>query len=148
MSLCQCGSIPGPQHIDTASRAIDVFTATNVEPDRPSTMVMFLHADGSGGHLVSVTDTAEPDDVIGVVEALSQTRLEFADSMVVASVRPPGRDYDEPLLGDGPMLADDHRRWLEITDIAEHRGIELIDWFVFSRTVACPRAVMGEPSRW
>ena len=57
---------------------------------------------------------------------------------VVAAVRP---GYDA-LPGDGD-------RWLELCEIAETHGCELVEWFILSDDVAwCPRDLLAEPPRW
>ena len=35
-----------------------------------------------------------------------------------------------------------------MSDIAEHVGVELLEWFVFGNAVTCPRDRLGEPPRW
>ena len=59
-------------------------------------------------------------------------------AMIVASVRPAHHDPD----------ASDIDRWLEMSDLTEQAGIELLEWFVISEGVSCPRDLLGEPPRW
>ena len=47
-----------------------------------------------------------------------------------------------------PTTATDVDRWLEMSDIAEQAGVELIEWFVIGGDVTCPRDRLGEPPRW
>jgi hypothetical protein len=35
-----------------------------------------------------------------------------------------------------------------MSDIAEQAGVELLEWFVISGDVTCPRDQLGEPPRW
>ena len=53
-----------------------------------------------------------------------------------------------PEPSDESTVATDVDRWLEMSDIAEQVGVELIEWFVIGGDVTCPRDQLGEPPRW
>ena len=45
--------------------------------------------------------------------------------------------------------AGDVDRWLEISDLAEDHGVDLLEWYVIGPDGAsCPRDRLGEPPRW
>ncbi len=46
------------------------------------------------------------------------------------------------------LVAGDVDRWLELSDLAEQAGVELLEWFVIGDAITCPRDLLGEPPRW
>ncbi|MGH9137953.1 MAG: hypothetical protein ACRD0G_13055 [Acidimicrobiales bacterium] len=131
---------PIPRLVDSADTALAVITTAIHRPQRPEVIALILDADYAGHTAVVVDETESPDAVIEVVELLAESAAEAdrPSCFVLASVRP---DYG-PLPGD----AD---RWLEISELAESRGCEVVEWFVISGDVAwCPRDLLAEPPRW
>ena len=123
--------------------AIALLNASIDRPPRPETILLLLDDDRRGVSIVTVTGTDEPDQVVGVIEhvleavaATDSVAVEIG-SMVVATVRPGGGL--EP--GDGD-------RWFEMCDLSDDHGIELVEWFVFGRSLSCPRDQVGAPPRW
>lgn len=114
-------------------------------PLRFETIVVLLDDERRGLALVVVTDTTCPDDVLEAVECLTRptTHASRAGAIVVGSVRPGPhtRDHD-------PDIERDVERWLELSEIAEGHGVELLEWFVIGSEVRCPRDDLGEAPRW
>lgn len=127
-------------------------------PLRHETIVALLDDERRGIALVVVTDTTCPDDVLESVECLTRptTHAGRAGAIVVGSVRPapPGRsdvdrDTDRDVDRDVDRDTDrDVERWLELSEIAEGHGVELLEWFVIGSEVRCPRDDLGEAPRW
>lgn len=130
--------------IDPISDADTAFITISMAVHRPlrhETVIAVLDDARRGLGIVVVSGTRPPGAVVEVVEALLDPAAHGgrAAAMVVASVRPV----------DGAGLdADDIDRWLEMSDLAEQAGIELLEWFVISDRVSCPRDLLGEPPRW
>ena len=115
-----------PSTVDSADAALAVITTAMNHPPRPQVIVLVLDADLRGHAVVIVDGTDSPDAVIDVLEVLAEGAAEASHpaSLVVAAVRP---GYDA-LPGDGD-------RWLELCEIAETHGCELLEWFVLSDDV-------------
>ena len=129
-----------PTVVDSADAALAVITTSMHHPLQPQVIVLVLDADLRGHAVVIVDGAQSPDAVIEVVELVAEGAAESAHpaTLVVAAVRPE--------LGALPGDAD---RWLELCEITETHGCELLDWFVFSDDVAwCPRDLLAEPPRW
>lgn len=139
----ELGDAPGgevPRIVDSADAALAVITTAMSYPPRPQVIVLVLDPDLRGHAVVIVDGTDSPDAVIDVLEVLAEGAAEATHpaSLVVAAARP---GYDA-LPGDGD-------RWLELCDIAENHGCELLEWFVLTDGVAwCPRDLLAEPPRW
>jgi hypothetical protein len=129
-----------PTVVDSADAALTVIAASIQLPQQPQVIVLVLDPDLGGNAVVVVDGTDSPDAVIDVFELLTEGAIEADHSatFVVATVRP---GYDE--------LPGDADRWLELSEIAEEHGCELLEWFVLSDDVAwCPRDLLAEPPRW
>ena len=144
--FCSWRRVPraGVDPIDSASSAMSVLSLAVHRPLTPETIVLLLDDERRGVSIVVVDGTDDPNAVVLVVECLAEAVAEAtpATSLVVASVRP----------GDG-VLDDDPDRWLEASDVAAQRGVELVEWFVFDGDddalgVHCPRDDLGERPRW
>ncbi len=124
--------------------ALVTIAAALHRPLRAETVVVLLDDDRRGIALVVVTDTKRPDDVLEVVECLTRPAAHAgrAGAVVVGTVRP----------GAGPEPCEpadrDVERWLELSEIAEGHGVELLEWFVIGADVCCPRDDLGEAPRW
>ena len=137
--------------------ALAIIALSIQRPLRPETIVVVLDHEHCGIGIVVVTGTAQPDDVIGVIECLAAaaTYDGRAGGLIVASVRPPdARAYPAaagPQDGEGAdaRLAErDLDRWLEMSDLAEQAGFELFEWYVIGADIERPRDRLGEPPRW
>jgi hypothetical protein len=129
-----------PTIVDSPDAALAVITAAMHQPLQPQVIVLVLDSDLRGHAVVIVDGTPSPDAVIEVVELVAEGAAESADpaAIVVAAIR--------PTYGALPGDAD---RWLELCEITETHGCELLEWFVFSDDVAwCPRDLLAEPPRW
>jgi hypothetical protein len=109
-------------------------------PLRDETVVALLDDARRGIALVVVSGTHEGDSVVEVVDCLLNLSRhgDRVGSLIVASVRPDHDHTDER----------DVDRWLEMSDLADQFGIELLEWFVIADEVSCPRDQLGEPPRW
>jgi len=129
-----------PQVIDTAEAALEVIYFAADCPAQPQVIALLLDSDLRGRTIVVVDGTVAPDSAIGVMEMLGEAAAAAGSdqSLVLASVRP----------GVGP-LPGDVDRWLELNELADTFGCELLEWFVVSDEVAwCPRDFLVEPPRW
>jgi hypothetical protein len=132
----------GVDRISCPDTALTMLLLATHRPIRPETIVILLDDQRRGLAVAVVTDTRRPDDVVEVVECLGRPAAHGGrvGAMIVASVRP-GELDDE-------VAAGDVDRWLEISDLAEQAGVELLEWFVIGEEVTCPRDRLGEPPRW
>lgn len=107
------------------------------------TIVALLGPDFRPFAVATVTNTAAPDAVIDIVERFAAPPAHDgrAHAMVVASRYTTDVDRDT----DAGRLVD---RWFEISDLAELAGVELLEWFVITDSIVCPRDLVGEPPRW
>jgi hypothetical protein len=132
----------GVDRISCPDTALSMLSLAIHRPIRPETIVILLDDQRRGVAVAVVTDTRRPDDVIEVVECLGRPTAHGGRvaAMIVASVRP-GPPDDE-------LASGDVDRWLEISDLADQAGVELLEWFVIGDDVTCPRDRLGEPPRW
>jgi hypothetical protein len=137
----------GVDTISCAETALLMLAMAIQQPLRAETIAVLLDDQRRGIAVAVVSGTHQPDDVLEVVECFtrSATHGGRVGSIIVASVRP---DPGDPDLGDEVTTATDVDRWLEMSDIAEQAGVELLEWFVISGEVTCPRDQLGEPPRW
>lgn len=108
-------------------------------PPRGETLVILLDAERRGLSIVHVSDTREPEDVYDVTEfvvGLAAREPEVA-GVILASVRPAGTDD-----------VGDVERWLDLDERFTLAGLEVVEWYVYGRSVSLPRVLLGEPSRW
>ena len=129
----------GIDRIDHPDIALATIAMAISRPHRSETILLLLDEARSGRAIVVVSGTTEPDQVIEVVECVTQGEgCEHIGAIVIASARPDGDD-------EHPGDVD---RWLEMSEIASLAGIELLEWFVIGRTISCPRDRLGETPRW
>jgi hypothetical protein len=136
------GRLPraGIDPIDDADTAFITISMAVDRPLRHETIVVLLDDARCGLGVVVVSNTRDLDAVVEVVECLLDPGAHGGrvGAMIVASVRP---GHVRPHDGDID-------RWLEISDLSEQAGVELVEWFVIGETVSCPRDLLGEPPRW
>jgi len=140
----------GLDPIRTAPAALHIVSMAVHRPLRPETVAVMLDDARRGFALVVVSGTHQPDDVVEVVEYLTDPSVhgDRLGAMIVAAVRPPEVDR---AVDPSDRRAHEHAdidRWLEMSDLAEQAGVELVEWFVIGRDVSCPRDRLGEPPRW
>lgn len=130
----------GIDPIGTADAAFLTVSMAVQRPLRHETIVVLLDDARRGLALAVVSDTTRPDDVIEVVECIAGPAAQGGRvaAIVVATVRPAGTD----------LVTGDIDRWLEMSDLTEQMGVELLEWFVIGSEVSCPRDRLGEPPRW
>ena len=132
----------GVDTISCADTALLTLAMAIQRPLRAETVALLLDDQRRGIAVAVVSGTHQPDDVLEVVECFTRSAAHGGrvGSIVVASVRPD--------VADETTTAADVDRWLEMSDIAEQAGVELLEWFVISAEVTCPRDQLGEPPRW
>ena len=132
----------GIDTISCAETALLTLAMAIQQPLRAETVALLLDDQRRGIAVAVVSGTHQPDDVLEVVECFTRGAAHGGrvGSIIVASVRPAAAD-------DAPT-ATDVDRWLEMSDIAEQAGVELVEWFVIGGDVTCPRDRLGEPPRW
>ncbi len=131
--------------IDPICDADTAFVTISMAVHRPlrhETIVVLLDDEHRGISLVAISGTRHRDAGVDVLDTLldAVTHDGAVGAVIVASVRP----SDDAVDDDGR----DIDRWLEMSDLAEQRGIELLEWFVIADDVSCPRDRLGEPPRW
>ncbi len=129
----------GLDSIDTTEKALTAITMAMAQPLRFETVVAYLDFERRGIAFVVVSDTESTDSVIDVIECLCNPKAHDGrvGAIIVGSVRPGGE------MNDG-----DVDRWLEMSDLADAAGVELLEWFVIGREISCPRDAFGEAPRW
>jgi len=132
----------GIDTISCAETALLTLAMAIQQPLRAETVTLLLDDQRRGIAVAVVSGTHQPDDVLEVVECFTRSAAHGGrvGSIVVASVR--------PAVTDDATTATDVDRWLEMSDIAEQAGVELLEWFVIGADVTCPRDRLGEPPRW
>lgn len=108
-------------------------------PRRAETLVLLLDHERRGLTIVNVEGTRDPDSIHGIADIALATAAEMSEvgAVVLATVRPDGRDD-----------LDDVERWLDIDEQLALAGVELLEWYVYGRSISRPRALLGEPTRW
>ena len=132
----------GVDTISCAETALLMLAMAIQQPLRAETVALLLDDQRRGIAVAVVSGTHQPDDVLEVVECFTRSAAHGGrvGSIIVASVRP------DP--ADEATTATDVDRWLEMSDIAEQAGVELLEWFVIGGDVTCPRDQLGETPRW
>jgi len=132
----------GVDLIGDGATAFAMLSLSIHRPLRDETILLLLDETHCGRTIMVVTDTTEPDAVLEVVEYITHSApTDGLAAIVVGSVRPvdDGSDADEEA---------DVDRWLEMSEIADAAGVDLLEWFVIGRSVRCPRDRLGESPRW
>lgn len=132
----------GVDTISCAETALLALAMAIQRPLRAETVTLLLDDQRRGIAVAVVSGTHQPDDVLEVVECFTRSAAQGGrvGSIIVASVRPDRSDE--------ATTSTDVDRWLEMSDIAEQAGVELLEWFVIGGEVTCPRDQLGEPPRW
>jgi hypothetical protein len=131
----------GVDRITSQQAALSIVAMAIHRPLRHETIVLLLDHQHRGSAVVVISGTEAPDDVIDVVSRLVSPHADDGSigAVVVASVRP------DQCAGVGEADID---RWLELSDVVDEAGGELLEWFVIDSAVTCPRDLLGEPPRW
>jgi hypothetical protein len=138
----------GIDTIDCAETALLTLAMAIQQPLRAETVSLLLDDQRRGIAVAVVSGTHHPDDVLEVVECFTRHAAHGGrvGAIVVASVRPD--DAGSAPDADPERAEADIDRWLEMSEIAEQAGVELLEWFVVGGDVTCPRDRLGEPPRW
>jgi hypothetical protein len=133
-----------PLPVRSAADALELIALSMSRPPRSETIALIVDIGGFGTGVLIVAGTDDADDVLHVVERVTDAaETAGAASIVLATVRPAPAD-EQFALAD-----DDIDRWLEASDIAADHDIELLEWYVVGPSgIVCPRETFGEPPRW
>lgn len=125
--------------IDDPALALALIGAVASDPPVHETLVILLDAEHRGCTIMNIDATVDNDSVLHVADHIIERGhlIDDVGAVIIASMRP----------GSGDEL-DDIDRWLTIDEQLSLVGIELVEWFVIGRSVSCPRALLGEASRW
>lgn len=128
----------GLDPLDSIDRMLPLVRTLVSDPPVPETFVVALDDARRGLAIAHVTGTTDPDHVLTVVERFAVPDLcgGGGAGIVVVTCRPGGR-----------VVVADIDRWLEMSDLCDDAGIELVEWFVVARTITCPRDLLGAPPR-
>jgi hypothetical protein len=129
-------------HLSDAADALDLVEQVVDRPLRPETLVV-LADDAHWAHTCfAVSGTAVPDDVTDIASLVVELaeREPAIHAVLIASVR--------PARVDGSTRTD-LDRGLELLELCEAAGLELLDWFVVSPDGASSlREASGLPLLW
>lgn len=131
---------PDPMPVRSDADARELLTLVASDPLAPETLAFLLTSGGEGGVLYAFDGTHELDALFDVVTVMTgiATRVPPFSLLVMASVRP-----------HCGVLPGDADRWMEASDLADARGVRLVEWYVIGPGgMHCPRALLGEPARW
>ncbi len=135
--------------ITGADQALDVVRLAASEPRRPETVALLLD-DGHVGRTCFVVDgTTNPDDVVEVARLVAEVaeREAVVHAVVLASIRLGVPAPDER--GHDGARRDDLDRWLELLDLFDDIGVELLDWYVVAGGQSMSlRSATGMPTLW
>lgn len=139
----------GRDPIDGAGRALAMIHELATWPYTDQTIALLLDEHRCGLAAMIVDGTHRPEHVVDVAATLAEVGRREARlaALVLASVRaiPPGPRPAERTDVD----RTDVERWMELSDLLGHAGIELVEWFVVEPLGTwCPRDLLGEPTRW
>ncbi len=116
------------------------FASSMIEPTEPSTLALTFDDWGAPRHAVVVTGTPTPDAVHDVADLLERSLADRPElgALVIVSVRP-----------GHPCESLDVDRLLDLTSRFDERGVELLEWWIWSGATRTPmRQACGLPSRW
>lgn len=131
--------VAGLDAISDARTALAMFDAVASMPPSHETLLILLDHDRCGSTIVNIDGTVDNDSVLHIADFVTELAHHVAGigGVIIASYRPGGCDE-----------LDDVDRWLTIDEQLSTVGVELVEWFVVARSVSCPRALLGDPSRW
>jgi hypothetical protein len=103
------------------------------------TMVFVLDDARRGIGIMRVTGTGDPDSLLGVVDSVAEASRSShgAAGLIVVSAR-----------SSSAISVDDLRRWHEADESCADADLDLVEWFVVSTEVSCPRELCGVAPRW
>jgi hypothetical protein len=103
------------------------------------TMVFVLDDARRGIGIMRVTGTGDPDSLLGVVDSVAEASQSSpgAAGLILVSAR-----------ASSAISVDDLRRWHEADESCSDADLDLVEWFVVSTEVSCPRELCGVAPRW
>jgi len=103
------------------------------------TLVLVLDDARRGIAVMRITGTGDPDSLLGVVDSVAEASRASPEAagVILVSARP-----------SSAITVDDLQRWHDADQSCADADLELVEWFVVSHEVACPRALCGVTSRW
>lgn len=133
----------GVDPIDAEPTALALLHAAAAHPPRHETILILLDDARCGIGLVVVGDTLDGVAVVEVAERILDPAVHDGRvaAAIIATVRPGGTRHEPDTLAD----AD---RWLDLDEIADRCGVELLEWFVLDDGVNRPRELVGAAARW
>ena len=129
-------------HRDPLRTAVDALLLIMLllDPEaRDETMVFVLDDARRGIGVVRVTGTGDPDSMLGVVDDVAEASQSSpaAAGLILVSAR-----------ARAAIGVDDLRRWHEADQSCADADLDLVEWFVVSTEVSCPRELCGVAPRW
>lgn len=103
------------------------------------TMVFVLDDARRGIGVMRVAGTGDPDSLLGVVDHVTEASQSSpgAAGLILVSAR-----------ASSAISVDDLRRWHEADESCADADLDLVEWFVVSTEVSCPRELCGVAPRW
>lgn len=103
------------------------------------TLVLVLDDARRGVGVLRVTGTSDPDSLLGVVDHVAEAirASPEASALILVSARE-----------SSALSVDDLHRWHEADESCADADIDLVEWFVVSNEISCPRELCGVPPRW
>jgi hypothetical protein len=139
-------------HVRSGAEALTVARRVTSRPARPETVALLLDDCCVCRACLVVEGTTEPDDVLSLARLLAEASEREASihAVVLVSVRRHAVDAAAVVGRRGRERArDDVDRLLELLELFDGVGVELLDWFVLAGGAAASlRALTGLPSSW
>ena len=103
------------------------------------TMAFVLDDARRGIGVIRVTGTGDPDSLLGIVDSVAEASRSSpaAAGLILVSAR-----------ATSAISVSDLRRWHEADESCADADLDLIEWFVVSTEVSCPRELCGVAPRW
>ena len=128
----------GIDPIRAASQALSIICASATTPPAHETLVLVLDQHHRGVGIMLVHNTRTRDAVHDVVRmGTHAVPGNVHAAAVVASIRP-----------GNPADRSDIERWYACDAMLADAGIALLEWFVISDRIECPRTLTTDPPRW
>src|SRR4051812_45887331 len=122
-------------HVRSGDEALTVARRVTSRPARPETVALLLDDCCVCRACVVVEGTTEPDDVLSLARLLAEASEREASppAVVLAPVPRPALDVAATVARRGRERArDDVDRLLELLELFDGVGVELVDWFVLA----------------
>lgn len=136
--------------IRSAETALAMIGLVTTTPPRNETIVLLLDDARCGFGVVVVSGTDDNQAVLCVADCVLNLAAQNAEvaGVIIASVRTPCSIDSNSRAEPSDCTDADVDRWLEMSDLADSAGVELVEWFIVARDITCPRDLIAEPPRW